>query len=139
MQAEQIQSVLPKQAQAIPIAYSRPAQTPRDAQYRWLEISKYWMLARLLFVAFLLYFPLASADGIVINKPVICVELKDILKSLRETHEEKPVFLGQDTETNYSLFVNSKTGTWTIIQFIDDFACVIGIGDSAKLVLGEKI
>ena len=97
------------------------------------------MLARLLLVAFLLYIPLAGAEGVVINKPVVCTDFTELLKSLKNTYEEQPVFLGKDADTNYSLFVNSKTGTWTMIQFIDDVACVIGMGGNAKLVLGEKI
>ena len=97
------------------------------------------MLARLLLVVFLLYVPLASAEGVVVKKPVVCTDFTELLKSLKNTHEEQPVFLGKDTDTNYSLFVNSKTGTWTMIQFIDDVACVIGMGGNAKIVLGEKI
>lgn len=84
---------------------------------------------------------IANAEGFVLNKPVICVDLQSLLKSLTETHIELPIMLGKDSSdsSKYSLFINQKTGTWTFIQFDDDVACIIGVGTSAVLKLGQKL
>ena len=81
------------------------------------------------------------AEGFVIQKPMICVDLPDLLKSLKDSHKELPVFIANDSsdKTKYSLFINQKTGTWTMIQFVDDVACIVGFGTEAKVVLGNKI
>lgn len=38
------------------------------------------------------------------------------------------------------MFSNIKTGTWTLIQYNDNIACVIGTGDNGKQIfLGKTV
>jgi hypothetical protein len=82
----------------------------------------------------------AHAEPFEIKKPVICDKTETILKILSSAdYREKPIWLGAADEklVNYSLWVNASTKNWTIIQFNNDFACIIGTGESYT-ILGKK-
>jgi hypothetical protein len=68
------------------------------------------------------------------NKPVLCGDTATVFKSLDKNFQEYPAWVGKDgaNESRYSLFVNKKTGSWTLIQFTKDLACVIGLGDESR-------
>ena len=69
------------------------------------------------------------------TKPVICGPLQTIFENLSsEDIKENPVWIGKDqnSPSNYALFVNSKTGTFTIVQFNQEVGCVLGMGAGAK-------
>ena len=67
------------------------------------------------------------------SKPVKCFALEPTLKSLRERWKEHPVWIGQGVTSNFALFMNSSTGSWTFLEFDNDVACVLGMGHSSKL------
>jgi len=74
------------------------------------------------------------------NKKIICDNTSTLMNALVE-YGEAPVWSGADsqTKTTYGVLMNSKTGTWTIIQFDGKMACVLGVGDEAKsLMYGSK-
>jgi len=80
------------------------------------------------------------AEPATIKKPVICDSTDIVLKALiGENYQEKPVWLGASNEklVNYSLWVNASTKTWTIVQFNNDIACIIGTGE-AYTTMGKK-
>lgn len=80
------------------------------------------------------------AEPVTIKKPVVCDSTDIILKALiGENYQEKPVWLGASNEklVNYSLWVNASTKTWTIVQFNNDIACIIGTGE-AYTTMGKK-
>lgn len=81
-------------------------------------------------VLFLPVLSLAQQSGTTANKSVYCDKLEVILPVLVKDYEEKPNWIGKDSETNsnYSLLSNAKTKTWTLIQFSNDVACVLGTG-----------
>lgn len=66
----------------------------------------------------------------VLNKEVVCDKLDVIMSALTKDYQEKPFWLGKDEETksNYVLMVNSGAGSWTIVQFNEKIACIIGSG-----------
>lgn len=84
------------------------------------------------FLFSVLLFPsLVFAQGVVIEKPVVCINTKSMIEILSKGEfKEKPVWIGKDESSNYSVFANEKTKTWTIIQFNKEIACVLGTGDS---------
>ena len=85
---------------------------------------------------------LAQSEPRAVNKKVICDNTSTLMDSLvNGEYSEKPVWSGVDSETNttYGVLMNSKTGTWTIVQFDDRMACVLGVGEEAKsLMHGSK-
>ena len=87
---------------------------------------------------------LLTAQPIIIQKPVTCVDTKTLLQGLAGSdYKEAPVWIGFEPGAEvpkYSVFVNQQTRTWTIIQFNDTIACVLGTGtNSAQVFNGPKI
>ncbi len=73
---------------------------------------------------------LASAQQ-TYQKTVICSETKLVFEMLRsKEYNEKPMWIGQDErQINFSLFVNPKTRSWTIIEFKGPVTCIIAAGE----------
>jgi hypothetical protein len=79
------------------------------------------------------------AEPTIVKKEVVCASAEDIFKTLSSgDYQEKPVWLGAGTENepliNYSLWVNTSSKTWTIVQFNNKIACVIGTGENFNLL-----
>jgi len=73
-----------------------------------------------------------AQEPIVADKSVVCSETKVVLETLRKTYKEEPVWLGKGNDrSSYSLFINPKTGAFTLVQFNSDVACVVGTGESS--------
>jgi len=82
----------------------------------------------------------ANAQVIQIEKPVVCSTLKIIVETISQDFQEQPAWRGNDAKSKYIMFANSKTGTWTFIQYDDKIACVIGSGENGKQIfLGKTI
>jgi len=90
---------------------------------------------------FAILFP-ASAFGqpVMIEKPVLCAETATVMNGIASSqYGEKPSWIGADEKSKFTLFVNEKTKTWTLIQFDNNVACIIGVGDgSTNIFLGPK-
>ena len=92
----------------------------------------------------LLISSVVGAQPIVIQKPVTCTETKMLLQGLTSSdYKETPLWLGIEPGaevSKYSVFVNPQTKTWTIIQFNDKIACVLGTGtESTQVFNGPKV
>jgi hypothetical protein len=76
-----------------------------------------------------------SAMAFSTNKPVECFGTPDVTKLLKEEIQEEPVFNGVNVLTGKSvvtLFVNYKTGTWTLVEYDQDYACVLAAGKNSS-------
>ncbi len=95
----------------------------------------------LVVVAFLLSLTssIANAQSFQANKPIICDDMQKIIKSLAENYKEKPVWVAAGEGTKFSLFVNKDTGSWTLLQFTTEVACILGVGQDSQLILGDAI
>lgn len=72
---------------------------------------------------------LAQSEPKIVNKKVICESPAVVFKILIESNpEEKPFWVGESDTYRYTMLVNKKTGTWTLLQFDNDIACIIGMG-----------
>ncbi len=70
-----------------------------------------------------------------VQKPVFCSDVKSIIEFVSGGEfQEQPFWAGKDSKSRYIIMQNSKTKTWSIIQFNDEIACVIGAGDSGNLI-----
>jgi len=83
----------------------------------------------------------ANAQPFETNKPVICNDSKTVITFLGERYGERLVWMANDGQdlSKFGLFVNEKTKTWTLLQFTPEIACVIGLGNDSKLILGTGI
>lgn len=83
----------------------------------------------------------AHAEPVTVEKPVICDKAETVITGLiNGDYKEKPIWTGTDEKSRWSIFANDRTKTWTLIQFNDRIACIIGTGEASKLVFtGPKV
>jgi hypothetical protein len=77
------------------------------------------------------------AQPMTTKKEVYCDKTDKLLLILQdEDYQETPIWFGkgEGKTPNYSLLVNQKTKSWTMIQFNNDIACVIGTGEGFNLL-----
>lgn len=76
------------------------------------------------------------------TKKISCAPLAEVLEDLNSNNiKELPVWIGtsNDPDIKYSVLVNKKTDTWTIIQYNNGAACVISIGEGNQFLdTGKK-
>jgi hypothetical protein len=92
----------------------------------------------------MLVLSLAVAQSVTVQKPIECADTATLLQGLSGSdYKEKPIWWGIEpgaTVSRYSLFVNEETKSWTLIQFDEKIACVLGTGDaSTQIFNGPKI
>lgn len=89
---------------------------------------KYSSLAAFLFC---LTHSVANAQQVQIEKTVVCDKTAEVFEVLGKQHQEVPVWGGKNSEekSNYALMLNTETKTWTLIQFNNNVACVLGTGN----------
>jgi hypothetical protein len=81
---------------------------------------------------------LAYAQPVTVEKPVICDTLKTVIETLTGTgYREQPFWAGNDETSRYILLVNEKTKSWTIVQFNNKIACVLGTGENHRQVFSK--
>ena len=76
------------------------------------------------------------AQGVKTNKPVECVTPKFAAQALEEAGET-PIFNDDNQMTDKQSIVvllrNERTGTWTLLEFQQGLACVLGHGTQKKI------
>lgn len=94
-----------------------------------------FLLGVLLLPAFVL------AQPVTVEKPVVCEKTEKVIETLQNgQYKELPTWIGYDDKSRYALFVNTKTKTWTIIQFNETIACVVGAGEGSRQIFnGPKV
>lgn len=96
-------------------------------------------MKKLLAFPLLLIFGIAVAQStigpITTNKPVVCETTSLVLDYLANgEYKELPVWAGKDEKTSFGLLVNQATGTWTLIEFNKDHACLLGSGINSRAI-----
>jgi hypothetical protein len=72
-----------------------------------------------------------AQEPVVVEKPIICAKTAEVLNGLRDQYKELPIWVGEDDKSRYSLFV-SKEGSWTLLQFNKEIACILGVGEKSR-------
>jgi len=82
----------------------------------------------------------ANAQTFKTEKPVVCSDLKTVIEYVSSEYHEVPFWNGTDDDSKYILMVNNQTHTWTMIQYNESAACVVGVGNRAHLInLGNSV
>ena len=83
----------------------------------------------------------AQAQPVTVEKPVVCDKVKNVIEYLSGSDiQEQPFWAGIDKKSRYLMMVNKETNSWTLIQFNDQIACIIGSGENSKLLFtGPKL
>jgi len=73
--------------------------------------------------------------------PLLCDSTEKIVKSLGADWKEKLAWGGKHTSDNsvYSLWINEKEGTWTLLKMTTEVSCILGTGSESKLLLGDPV
>lgn len=97
-------------------------------------------MKKILLASILSLFSIASFAQQRVPLPVICAEPSFVEKVIRE-HKEEILFVGKDTvhgvqNLAVNIFLNSKTGTYSIVLVTPDekIVCIIGSGEQGKLI-----
>jgi hypothetical protein len=84
----------------------------------------------------------ANAEYKKYTRSMNCAPLSEVLADIGSKEiQELPFWIGSagDPEIKYSLVVNKKTDTWTIIQYNALAACIIALGENNQFFeFGEK-
>jgi hypothetical protein len=78
----------------------------------------------------------AQNNVITLQKKIVCSSINDVVRVLmNEPSKELPIWNGLDSDkkARYSLFHNQKTNTFTIIEFNDKVACILGEGIESQI------
>ena len=83
---------------------------------------------------------LAHAQPVTVEKPVVCDTPKTVIETLTGAgYREQPFWAGNDETSRYILLANERTKSWTIVQFNNKIACVLGTGENHRQIfLGPK-
>jgi hypothetical protein len=78
----------------------------------------------------------ANADPIERRKVVFCDKTNVILETVKKDFDEEPIWYAKDlpTPTQYMITASKQNDTWTLIQFDDTQACVLGVGTGSKIL-----
>lgn len=84
---------------------------------------------------------IATASPVKVSKTMVCDETATVFNALSSSDfKEQPIWVGNAEDSKYTMFVNEKTGSWTLVQFDAKNACILGEGTNSKLILkGPKI
>ena len=78
----------------------------------------------------------AFAEAIETKKDVICDNKKELFDWVQTNeYQEKLIWIGDSplSKTKLAVISIKDTGTWTIIEFNDKYACVLSVGVNSKL------
>jgi hypothetical protein len=74
-----------------------------------------------------------------LEKTVVCDKTQNVLDVIiNGRYQETPMWGGIDDNSRYSLLVNRETGTWTLIQFTKETACILGTGEGSRSMAQGK-
>ena len=62
------------------------------------------------------------------SKSVVCGPVLEILEVLDREFEESEQWRGYAEQSTTSLFVNQRTGSWTLLEYTSELACFLATG-----------
>ena len=80
---------------------------------------------------FCLISSIAHAQEIIdLQKSLKCSDAQIVMNYFVDTHKETPVWVGKSVHnTHVTLLMNRETRSWTMIEYDDRLACVLGAGE----------
>jgi hypothetical protein len=81
-------------------------------------------------------------DKAVVTTDILCTRTPVAFASLKEAYGEEILLLGDSTQeqgVKTGVFYNVQTGTYTILDFNKDVACVLAVGKNAVLKLPKVV
>jgi hypothetical protein len=75
-----------------------------------------------------------AQPAVQLEKPVTCSTFKTVVEQLSGIYGEEPHWNGLGAQSKYIMFVNPKTQSWTLVEYTDNIACIIGTGERSTLL-----
>jgi hypothetical protein len=96
---------------------------------------------RSLLLAFLFCLSSVANAQFQYDYPIICDSTEKIITSLVDNYKETLTWGGKHISDNsvYSLWINEKTGSWTLLKMTPEASCILGVGLESKLQLVNPI
>ena len=90
---------------------------------------------------FCLISPIVNAEAFRYDFPLLCDSTQKIIESLGKNYREQLTWQGTHVSDNsvYSLWINEKTGSWTLLKMAPEASCILGVGEASNLTLGTPI
>ena len=63
-----------------------------------------------------------------VDKPVLCASTEQVFDAIATEYGETPIWASQKEDSRIMLTVNTERQTWSIVQFNDEYACLIEAG-----------
>jgi len=81
---------------------------------------------------------LAHAQPVTVEKPVVCDKIKTVFETLTGNgYDEQPFWTGTGESSRYIMLVNQTTKTWSLVQFNNDIACILGAGNNHQQIFSK--
>jgi hypothetical protein len=89
-----------------------------------------------IFAALVLISSIAQAQLSEYERKFTCGETRFVISALTKTAQEKPIWVGTDPETKTQTMIlqNTKTLTWTVVQYDQAMACVLHSGTGFRIL-----
>jgi hypothetical protein len=70
-----------------------------------------------------------AQELIELQKPLKCSNAQFVMSHFANEYGEMPVWVGKsDTNSHITLLANKEKKTWTVVEYTDTTACVLGSG-----------
>jgi hypothetical protein len=89
-----------------------------------------------IFVVLGLISSIAHAQLSEYERKFTCGKTQFVISALTQNAQEKPIWTGADpqTGTQTTILLNTRTLTWTVVQYDNAMACVLHSGEGFKIL-----
>ena len=96
---------------------------------------------RSLLLAFLVCLPSLANAQFRYDYPIVCDDTQKVIKVLEKEFKEQLSWRGSHASDNskYSLWINEKEKSWTLLKTTPAVTCILGVGTESKITLGTPI
>lgn len=81
---------------------------------------------------------LAPGEYTRMEKPILCSDSKTVVSELMTEFGEIPKWVGEGADFKLVIFKNKVTGSWSVVQMNDSFACVLEVGKGEMVGIEES-
>ena len=90
-------------------------------------------MKKLLILSLVFYSSVHAQELVELQKPLKCSDAQFVMSHFAKEYGEMPAWVGStDTNTHITLLANKEKKTWTLIEYNDNMACVLGSGNSGS-------
>ena len=100
-----------------------------------------FILSILLLILLVVLSTLSHAEMFQLRKVMYCDEKEIVFQSLAQDFEEMPIWSGKSETgaTTVTVFVNKKSGTYTLVEYDSKVACVFSVGNTKVIHINSSI